>query len=194
MWFAHTLMCPLPPAAAAATVVTFCTDTTWSSKLHLIDLAGSERVSRSGAEGERLKEAAAINKSLSALGDVVSALQQRSGHVPYRNSKVRVRIDGCLITAVACICLALCSAVCCGWRRRWCAHLLRVLLLPAADAAAGGLPGWQQQDTAGGQLQVRLNSRTFCYSQAHEFSVKGCMQTWTHTRATERRLLLLDLF
>jgi hypothetical protein len=60
----------------------------WSSKLHLIDLAGSERVSRSGAEGDRLKEAAAINKSLSALGDVVSALQQRSSHVPYRNSKV----------------------------------------------------------------------------------------------------------
>lgn len=63
-------------------------DTVWSSKLHLIDLAGSERVSRSGAEGDRLKEAAAINKSLSALGDVVSALQQRSSHVPYRNSKV----------------------------------------------------------------------------------------------------------
>lgn len=64
------------------------TDTTWSSKLHLIDLAGSERVSRSGAEGDRLKEAAAINKSLSALGDVVAALQQRNSHVPYRNSKV----------------------------------------------------------------------------------------------------------
>ena len=60
----------------------------WRSKLHLIDLAGSERVSRSGAQGDRLKEAAAINKSLSALGDVVQALQQRSAHVLYRNSKV----------------------------------------------------------------------------------------------------------
>lgn len=66
-------------------------ETVWSSKLHLIDLAGSERVSRSGAEGDRLKEAAAINKSLSALGDVVFALQQRSSHVPYRNSKVKAQ-------------------------------------------------------------------------------------------------------
>ncbi|KAF8072828.1 Kifc3 [Scenedesmus sp. PABB004] len=60
----------------------------WASRLHLIDLAGSERVSRSGAEGERLREAAAINRSLSALGDVVAALQARAAHVPYRNSKL----------------------------------------------------------------------------------------------------------
>jgi kinesin family protein C2/C3 len=51
-------------------------------------------VSRSGAEGDRLKEAASINKSLSALGDVVAALQQRNSHVPYRNSKVGQHIDG----------------------------------------------------------------------------------------------------
>lgn len=47
-------------------------------KLHLVDLAGSERASRSGAEGERLKEASAINKSLSALGDVVQASPHNS--------------------------------------------------------------------------------------------------------------------
>ncbi len=58
-------------------------------KLHLIDLAGSERIARTGAQGDRLKEAQNINKSLSALGDVVQALQQRQAHVPYRNSKVR---------------------------------------------------------------------------------------------------------
>jgi len=58
------------------------------SKLHLVDLAGSERLSKSGATGDRLLEAQAINKSLSALGDVIQALQTKQAHVPYRNSKL----------------------------------------------------------------------------------------------------------
>ncbi|KAG9145127.1 hypothetical protein Leryth_008920 [Lithospermum erythrorhizon] len=56
--------------------------------LHLVDLAGSERVDRSEVTGDRLREAQHINKSLSALGDVIFALAQKSPHVPYRNSKL----------------------------------------------------------------------------------------------------------
>ena len=56
--------------------------------LTLVDLAGSEKIAKSGAEGWTLIEAAAINKSLSSLGQVFSALRCKSVHVPYRNSKL----------------------------------------------------------------------------------------------------------
>jgi kinesin family protein C2/C3 len=59
-----------------------------SGKLVLCDLAGSERISKTEATGSRLKEAQNINKSLSALGDVMSALLEKSAHVPFRNSKL----------------------------------------------------------------------------------------------------------
>ncbi|XP_030545551.1 kinesin-like protein KIN-14S [Rhodamnia argentea] len=58
------------------------------SHLWMVDLAGSERVGRIEVEGDRLKESQYINKSLSALGDVIAALASKSAHIPYRNSKL----------------------------------------------------------------------------------------------------------
>merc|ERR1719309_1100977 len=58
-------------------------------KLNLVDLAGSERQAKTGAVGDRLKEATKINLSLAALGNVISALVDgKSTHIPYRDSKL----------------------------------------------------------------------------------------------------------
>ena len=60
-----------------------------AGKLNLVDLAGSERQAKTGASGDRLKEATKINLSLSALGNVISALVDgKSKHIPYRDSKL----------------------------------------------------------------------------------------------------------
>ncbi|KAJ6895398.1 kinesin-like protein KIN-5D [Populus alba x Populus x berolinensis] len=57
-------------------------------KLNLVDLAGSENISRSGAREGRAREAGEINKSLLTLGRVINTLVERSGHIPYRDSKL----------------------------------------------------------------------------------------------------------
>lgn len=59
-----------------------------SSKLNLVDLAGSERADKTGATGDRLREGAAINKSLSALANVINSLAEGKPHIPYRDSKL----------------------------------------------------------------------------------------------------------
>ena len=63
--------------------------------LNLVDLAGSERVGRSGAEGA-IEGSVAINKSLSSLGDVFSALAAEAGTRPCRNSKLTYLLQPCL--------------------------------------------------------------------------------------------------
>ncbi|XP_037552719.1 kinesin heavy chain [Nematolebias whitei] len=79
-----------------------------SGKLYLVDLAGSEKVSKTGAEGAVLDEAKNINKSLSALGNVISALAEGTkAHVPYRDSKMtRILQDSlggnCRTTIIIC--------------------------------------------------------------------------------------------
>ncbi|XP_072521494.1 kinesin-like protein KIF21B isoform X3 [Salminus brasiliensis] len=64
---------------------------TLTAKFHFVDLAGSERLKRTGATGERAREGISINCGLLALGNVISALgdqSKKSGHVPYRDSKL----------------------------------------------------------------------------------------------------------
>ncbi|KAJ8632434.1 hypothetical protein MRB53_025770 [Persea americana] len=78
-------------------------------KLLLVDLAGSEKVDKTGAEGRVLEEAKTINKSLSALGNVICALTNgKVNHIPYRDSKLtRILQDalgGNSRTALLCCC------------------------------------------------------------------------------------------
>ncbi|XP_062575778.1 myosin-11-like isoform X1 [Saccostrea cucullata] len=67
-----------------------------TGKLSLVDLAGSERVAKTGATAEQLKEAMSINKSLSALGDVISALSSDQQFIPYRNHKLTMLMQDSL--------------------------------------------------------------------------------------------------
>ncbi|KAK9289237.1 hypothetical protein L1049_017711 [Liquidambar formosana] len=89
------------------------------SRLNLVDLAGSERQKSSGAEGDRLKEAANINKSLSTLGLVIMSLVDlahgKQRHVPYRDSRLTFLLQDSLggnskTTIIANVSPSICSA------------------------------------------------------------------------------------
>lgn len=75
-----------------------------SGKLILVDLAGSEKVEKTGAEGRVLEEAKTINKSLSALGNVINALTcgspAKANHIPYRDSKLTRMLQDALVRSL----------------------------------------------------------------------------------------------
>lgn len=75
-----------------------------TGKLVLVDLAGSEKVEKTGAEGRVLEEAITINKSLSALGNVINALtsspQGKAYHIPYRDSKLTRILQDALVSTI----------------------------------------------------------------------------------------------
>lgn len=76
------------------------------AKLVLVDLAGSEKIRKTGAEGQTLKEAQHINKSLSALGNVINALSTSNVHIPYRDSKLtRLLSDSLGGNSKTCLCV-----------------------------------------------------------------------------------------
>ncbi|KAJ3024738.1 UNVERIFIED_CONTAM: Kinesin-like protein kif17 [Siphonaria sp. JEL0065] len=86
------------------------------SKIHLIDLAGSERADSTGATGDRLKEGAQINQSLSALGNVISALtgpisKGCKQHIPYRDSKLTYLLSDSLGGNALTLMITCCSPV-----------------------------------------------------------------------------------
>lgn len=75
-----------------------------TGKLVLVDLAGSEKVEKTGAEGRVLEEAKTINKSLSALGNVINALTSsphgKANHIPYRDSKLTRILQDALVSTI----------------------------------------------------------------------------------------------
>lgn len=67
------------------------------SRISLIDLAGSERVKKSGVSGQAMVEAQAINKSLSTLGTVINAMYTKNPHIPFRESKLTRLLKPCFV-------------------------------------------------------------------------------------------------
>lgn len=85
IWF-HEFNCNF--LLTSLTRITIKCDDRPISKVWMVDLGGSERLLKTGATGRTMDEGKAINLSLSALADVISALKRKRTHVPFRNSKL----------------------------------------------------------------------------------------------------------
>uniref|UniRef100_A0A665WPC2 Kinesin family member 25 n=1 Tax=Echeneis naucrates TaxID=173247 RepID=A0A665WPC2_ECHNA len=86
--FSASSPCPSPSYSPCPSPRHSISQTPFRTKLQLVDLAGSECVGMSGVSGAALWEVSCINRSLSALSDVLGALAEQRPHVPYRNSKL----------------------------------------------------------------------------------------------------------
>jgi hypothetical protein len=80
-----------------------------SGKLHICDLAGSERLGKSGSHGNLLKETQAINKSLMNLSNVIEKLQAGDAHIPYRDSKLTHLLQNSLGGDSKTLCVVCCN-------------------------------------------------------------------------------------
>lgn len=101
-------LCLLGPFAVSA-VSHAETGETREGCLHMIDLAGSERVQKSGAQGTTLVEAKSINKSLSTLGKVIADIASNSRHVAFRDSKLTRLLQPSLSGGARCKTIMLCT-------------------------------------------------------------------------------------
>ena len=111
-------------------------------KLNLIDLAGSERIAVSGATGPQLKEAQAINKSLSALGGVIEGLGGKKSHVPYRDSKLTHLLAPCLGGSSKVLMFANVSPVQASWSETLCTLRFASKVFDACGCFASFLLTW----------------------------------------------------
>ena len=155
---------------AIFTIIVECCDSTGTvrtgehitvGKLNLVDLAGSERQSKTQATGDRLKEATKINLSLSALGNVISALVDgKSQHIPYRDSKLTRLLQDSLGGNTKTVMCANCGPAVrdSAWKGASIWHVRhRRASTPSSDEVGGLIFDFEPVRTASGPRRWRLD-------------------------------------
>ena len=170
-------------------------NTSVTSKISLIDLAGSERVAKSGVEGERLREAVHINKSLSALGDVISSLssRSRSTHVPFRNSKLTYLLSDSLGNECKTMLFVNVSPAAMHSHESLCSLMFasraRNVDLSSTSASAGSIRKWRDAADMAKKQQKRLDTELVSVSKELESAKDGFQHQLT---ALRRELKMRD--